>query len=246
MAEQQAHVEKQNVSPQLTKLLKEYPELRVDETRGKICCCLTGHEMPLKVEAVQSYVKGKKFHKAQEGREYDFDRHKPHLVPNSKKNQRHTLFCTLTLRNVTRREADVERHVNGKRYQRALKRWQRCQETGEKFKARGRVKKVEGFTKHKDAKPGGSGDFWQTSDSEDDADEDELSDLYPSEDFVLSDDGEDGKEEMMETTNGDVAAGSPSSSETEESMNGHSSPYKTQKRKTVGLHKPTGTKKKRL
>lgn len=51
----------------------------------QVCCCLTGHEMPIRGDAVQSYVKGKKFLKAQQQREFDFDQYKPHLVPNTKR-----------------------------------------------------------------------------------------------------------------------------------------------------------------
>ncbi|XP_076455042.1 surfeit locus protein 2-like [Babylonia areolata] len=195
-----AHVKEFFVPAELKALLKEYPALRVDDKKGKVCCCLTGHEMPLRKEAVHSFVTGKKFLKAQSQREYDFEQYKPHLVPNTKKGMKNTLFCTLTLRCVTKRPEDVERHVNGKRYQRALKRWQRCQETGEKFKPRGgkrrRDEPLGQFSDHSTSDGGSSGgkakNFWQLDSDEDgDSDDDDLDDLYPSEDFASGGEGSD-------------------------------------------------------
>uniref|UniRef100_A0A2C9KGY5 Uncharacterized protein n=1 Tax=Biomphalaria glabrata TaxID=6526 RepID=A0A2C9KGY5_BIOGL len=85
-------------------------------------CNLTKHEMPATVAAIQSYVSGKKYKKARSLKSYDYDKLKPHIIPSTKRNHLNELFCTLTLRHIGKSPEDVERHLKGKKYTRALAR----------------------------------------------------------------------------------------------------------------------------
>ena len=51
----------------------------------QIKCSWSGHEMPAQVDAVRTYLGGKKFKKLQAENQYDYDRYQPHLVPSTKK-----------------------------------------------------------------------------------------------------------------------------------------------------------------
>ncbi|KAL8625879.1 hypothetical protein ACOMHN_012471 [Nucella lapillus] len=257
MATTESHVNNLVVSTELKSLMREYPALRVDEKRGKVCCCLTGHQMPMRVDAVRSFVQGKKFQKAQADREYDFEQHRPHLVTNTKRHFQHTLFCTLTLRCVTKRPEDVERHVNGKRYQRALKRWQKCQETGEKFKPKGGRRRGDTIGPGKDSATDweGAKGIWQSGseNEDDDSDDDDLNDLYPSDDFASASDDEEDDDDNANTEDKRKAAAAAAEQEevtpdpdsdtedtvTQSSVNGQPS-HQALKRKK--LQKPGGKK----
>ncbi|XP_059177939.1 surfeit locus protein 2-like isoform X3 [Physella acuta] len=147
--------------------------------------------MPAQADAIKSYVEGKKYKKARCLQTYDYNQHKPHIVPSSKKKHLHELFCTLTLRHIGKTPQDVERHINGKKFKRALARWHKCQETGEKFVPRSGGRKKKMVTSDNDSVSGGE-QFWSedSSDGMDAQGHDDLSDLYPAKDFDVSDDEE--------------------------------------------------------
>ncbi|XP_005106486.1 surfeit locus protein 2 isoform X2 [Aplysia californica] len=146
-----------------------------------IRCRFTNHEMPATVSALESYVKGKKFRKASEHRAYNYQQYQPHLMPSTKKKHLHELFCKLTLRHIGRAPQDVERHVKGKKFKKALARWETCQKTGEKFVPRAGGRQPTGGTSDSDS-VGGGDNYWDDDNSDND-DNDDMSDLYPDEIF---------------------------------------------------------------
>nr|KAG5700477.1 hypothetical protein BaRGS_013964 [Batillaria attramentaria] len=228
-----------NISKDVQQLLKKFPELRVDKNKQRVCCCLTGHEMPPREEAILSYVQGKKFLRAQKNREFDYDAYKPHLIPSNKKGHENKLFCMLTYRHITRQPADVEKHVKGKRYQRALQRWQKCQETGEVFRPRGPKRKRDDSMSDGPESKG----FWESDSEADENVTDNMSDLYPSDDFASD------VEDNGETQPAGEKEGSESDFDFEEmdaptvnSKNGDAKP-KSLKRKSKTGQKGTAKKK---
>jgi len=143
--------EKMSISSDLQELLDKYTLLSIDHEKGKVICTGTGHEMPIKAEAVKSYVAGKKFKKVKEYKELvaELGKHKEFIIPSNKPQCAKLYFCKLTLRHLNRDAEHVRKHVNGKRFQRALKRWEECQEKGIAYTYPGRrpkkdVKEQEG------------------------------------------------------------------------------------------------------
>ncbi|RUS86148.1 hypothetical protein EGW08_006096 [Elysia chlorotica] len=185
--------------PDIQALLAKHKSLKYNESKNKVICQLTKHEMPPALGAIESYVKGKKYQKAAE-KTFDFNQYKPHIVPSSKRQHLHELFCFLTLRHVARTQQAVERHVSGKRYKRALARWTKCQETGEKFIPRGGRRKNTGGSDSDNIRSGGAPNWSDDSAGEDDADEDDLEDLYPAEVFGGDSDDEGDASEAEENT----------------------------------------------
>ena len=51
----------------------------------QIRCSLSGHEMPVKEDAVRTYIGGKKFQKLQASHQFNYDKYQPHIVPSTKK-----------------------------------------------------------------------------------------------------------------------------------------------------------------
>ncbi|GFN76380.1 surfeit locus protein 2 [Plakobranchus ocellatus] len=201
------------LSPAVEALLKSHKSLQYDKSQNKVICQLTRHEMPSTIDAIESYVKGKKYLKAVQ-KSFEYDQYKPHIVPSSKRKHLHELFCTLTLRHVSKTPQAVERHVQGKKYKRALARWSKCQESGEKFVPQGggrqRVK-----VKDSDSESMGSkgGSHWSDDSlDETNTDDDDLGDLYPAEIFGApgDDDDEDSTESENEENKEKVQAGHPS------------------------------------
>lgn len=103
-------------------LLKEHTHLLVvevgegDNKRVRIRCDLTQHEMLPRKEAIETYLKGKKFQKAKEWYCYDYTQYEPYIVPHRRKDK--CLFCNVTDTVLNRIPAEVEKHVNGKKFQR--------------------------------------------------------------------------------------------------------------------------------
>jgi hypothetical protein len=99
-------------------LLKEHPDLQRIPNSKKVRCSLTGHELPSKLDTLQQFVQGKRYKLAKTAKDYDFDRHRPHVVAHKKR--RGCLYCRLTKKVITKSPEAVERHVKGKRYKKAL------------------------------------------------------------------------------------------------------------------------------
>ncbi|KAK0065789.1 surfeit locus protein 2, partial [Biomphalaria pfeifferi] len=205
-------------SSEIDVLLRNHSSLEYIDLsdKTKVRCSLTKHEMPATVAAIQSYVSGKKYKKARSLKSYDYDKLKPHIIPSTKRNHLNELFCTLTLRHIGKSPEDVERHLKGKKYTRALARWQKCQETGEKFVPRpSRQKKV--ITSDSDS-VSGENQFWEDDSEDDHGSEDDMSDLYPDDDLEKditqesADNNENSKEETL------VDADGPSDCDSDYSM----------------------------
>ncbi|XP_022108937.1 surfeit locus protein 2-like isoform X2 [Acanthaster planci] len=137
--------------------------------------------MPCKMTALESYTKGRKYQRLRERSCCDLEKYKPHIIPSQKKGHVHQLFCTLTRRHISREPADIERHVKGKRYMRALTRYNECQRLGVPFKPCSKVPRMDQQQQELDHGPReGSTTDSEASDGETD---DSMSDLYPAEDF---------------------------------------------------------------
>ncbi|XP_041368383.1 surfeit locus protein 2-like [Gigantopelta aegis] len=229
------------------KLLTRYPVLVFQEETNKVKCSLSGHQMPCKADAILSYVSGKKFLKLYKDKEFGYEKYEPHVVPSKKRRQEHLLFCKLTLRHINKTPRDVERHVSGKKYKRALERWRKCQETGEKFKPLGHRKKLEPRDES-DKVP-----EFLNSDEEKQSDSD-LSDLYPAEDFESPGDEEieidsdsDDQDSVTNVANGGGLLKDVESSEDENlkvETKGHSKSKKAKPSRKIMKERPNKNKKK--
>ncbi|XP_048775533.1 surfeit locus protein 2-like [Ostrea edulis] len=156
------------MSKELKTLLKQYSNLEMMDGKQRIKCSLSGHEMPCQVEAVQSYINGKKFQKLYSKDKYSYEKYKEHIVPSSKKGRGHQLFCLLTLRHLNNIPEHIKKHTEGHKFTRAYAKWKKCQETGEKFQP------IVGKRKNYDKELDEESDEDKTG-----SDVDSLSDLYP-------------------------------------------------------------------
>ncbi|XP_023666872.2 surfeit locus protein 2 [Paramormyrops kingsleyae] len=166
--------------------LREHPFLVVTEAK-KIKCTLNGHEIPLNLTELQKFASGKKYEKLCARANFNYSEYEPHVVPSTK--QPNQLFCKLTLRHIGRMPHHVLRHVNGKRYQRALRKYNECKEKGIEFvPASLQHKKPKGGRREgRQASSRRGNEVWAPSSSEEDGSEseDSMSDLYPASMFTL-------------------------------------------------------------
>ncbi|XP_033119231.1 surfeit locus protein 2-like [Anneissia japonica] len=168
------------IMSEINDILKLHPSLEFINDSKKVKCNLSGHEMPAKVEVIAAYTQGKKYKRLRKEGDFDFMAHEKHIVPSFKKGHEHQLFCRLTFRHISKESKDVERHVNGRRYNRALKKYEECQRLGIPFKPN-KPKKHNAPEEELRKREG-----WTASDgsgSSDAESEDSLSDLYPPELF---------------------------------------------------------------
>ncbi|XP_064649023.1 surfeit locus protein 2-like [Lineus longissimus] len=175
---------------EIQELLNLYSNLSLVGDGKKVKCRLSGHEMPCKPEAINSYLEGKKFKKLQSHKEFDYEKYKQHLVPNKKKKHENQLFCKLTLRTLNKQPVHVLRHVNGKRFKRALARWEECKKNGEKFIPRGKRRKQDSIGDDESESPSQKNEG-ESGASGDESDVDSLSDLHPAKDFESEQEGEE-------------------------------------------------------
>ncbi|KAM4695913.1 surfeit locus protein 2 [Rhinophrynus dorsalis] len=181
--------------------LEQHPSLQPIDS-NKVRCTLTGHELACRLSDLQSYTSGKKYKRlTSASNSFDYSSFEPHIVPSTKNT--HQLFCKLTLRHINKIPEHVQRHVQGKRYARALQKYEECQKQG--------VEYVPACLQHKnkqkhsggDRPAGKKGEMWEPSmsDSEDSDSGDSMSDLYPDHMFTKKEpgaeqDGSDEEEEM--------------------------------------------------
>lgn len=175
----------------INEFLSRYPSLSFVKGGAKVVCSLTGHEMPRKLDALQAYVKGKKFNRLNQGDKYNFAQYEPHLVSCEDKDYSKKLYCNLTQRYVNKIPEHVERHVKGKRFQTELKRYEECQRNGREYKSRRKSQRKD----KKEADSVRSDDEEEMdigfvpSDSEEDEEkdlddrEDNMEDLFPVDEF---------------------------------------------------------------
>lgn len=103
------------------------------------------------------------------------------------------MFCRLTLRHINKSPEHVLRHTQGRRYQRALRKYEECQKQGVEFvpacllhKRKKREDQMD-----EDRSSGPRHTFWQPESSDEGAvpSDDSMGDLYPPELFTEKDPG---------------------------------------------------------
>ncbi|NWX96782.1 SURF2 protein, partial [Nothoprocta ornata] len=155
----------------------------------QVRCRLTGHEMPCRLAELQAYTKGRRYQRlSRAAGGFDYGSFEPHVVPSTK--NPHQLFCKLTLRHINKFPEHVLRHVQGKRYQKALKRYEECQKEGVEY-VPACLRQRRQQRRRPDDQANGSGrpyrkeEFWEPKSSDEDGEEtdDSMSDLYPPELF---------------------------------------------------------------
>ncbi|XP_026370067.1 surfeit locus protein 2 isoform X1 [Ursus arctos] len=164
--------------------LREHPSLRLEPGAHKVKCVLTGHELPCRLPELQLYTRGKKYRRLVRATPaFDYAEFEPHIVPSTK--NPHQLFCRLTLRHINKSPEHVLRHTQGRRYQRALREYEKCQKQGVAYvpacllhKRRRREDQMDGA-----GPPRLREAFWEPASSDDgtaasDSD-DSMTDLYP-------------------------------------------------------------------
>ncbi|KAK2819205.1 hypothetical protein Q5P01_024766 [Channa striata] len=154
----------------------------------KLKCTLNGHEFPCNLAELQKFTEGKKYKKLRATADFNYSQYEPHIVPSTK--QPNQLFCKLTLRHLNRQPHHILRHVNGKRFKKALSKYEECVQHGTEYvPARLKQKKPkdtdEEVKRGRASKHGKS--MWEPSSSDEDHSdsEDSMSDLYPSSMFTL-------------------------------------------------------------
>uniref|UniRef100_A0A8D1TDX8 Surfeit 2 n=1 Tax=Sus scrofa TaxID=9823 RepID=A0A8D1TDX8_PIG len=172
--------------------LREHPSLRLEPGALKVRCALTGHELPCRLPELQVYTRGKKYRRlVRASPAFDYAEFEPHIVPSTK--NPHQLFCKLTLRHINKAPEHVLRHTRGRRYQRALQKYEACQEQGVAFVPacllHKRKRREDRPESDGPARPGQA--FWEPVSSDDgtapsDSD-DSMTDLYPPELFTRKD-----------------------------------------------------------
>ncbi|KAG5272566.1 hypothetical protein AALO_G00166920 [Alosa alosa] len=175
----------------LIDFLKNHPFLQATDA-NKIRCTLNGHEFPCSLNELKNFTLGKKYKKLSAVAEFDYSQYEPHVVPSTK--EPNHLFCKLTLRHINRLPHHVLRHVNGKRFQKALQKFKECQQQGVEYvpahlrqKRRPREEDDGENKRQNNHKKKRNGEVWEpsSSDGEGSDSEDSLSDLYPPSLFTV-------------------------------------------------------------
>ncbi|XP_072228377.1 surfeit locus protein 2 [Leuresthes tenuis] len=180
----------------LRTFLNNQPFLQLTDGK-KIKCTLNGHEFPCNLTELQKFTQGKKYEKLSASTEFNYSQYKPHIVPSTK--QPNQLFCKLTLRHINQQPHHVLRHVNGKRFKKALSKYEECVQQGIEFtpaRLKQKRPKDTGEEMGRGKAPKHSNSAWESSSSAGDHSdsEDSMSDLYPSSLFTLKSPAEEGME----------------------------------------------------
>lgn len=105
----------------VSRLLSKHPDLQHRKDTGKVRCLLSGHEMPCTLDAIKSYIGGKKYARLKAHKDFDFKRLEPLIVPSQKRSKQ--LFCALTGCYVNRKPHEVKSHMEGRKYCTALEKY---------------------------------------------------------------------------------------------------------------------------
>ncbi|XP_047425881.1 surfeit locus protein 2 [Mugil cephalus] len=179
----------------LKAFLLNHPFLQLTDDK-KIKCTLNGHEFPCNLVELQKFTQGKKYEKLSAAAEFNYSQYEPHIVPSSK--QPKQLFCKLTLRHLNRQPHHVLRHVNGKRFKKALSKYEECVKQGTEFvPVRLKQKRPRDIGEEVGQGKGSKhSHMWEPSSSgEEHSDsEDSMSDLYPPSMFSLKNAAEENME----------------------------------------------------
>mmetsp|Transcript_5423 Transcript_5423/g.7621 ORF Transcript_5423/g.7621 Transcript_5423/m.7621 type:complete len:241 (-) Transcript_5423:45-767(-) len=106
-----------NIDAEVSNFLKTHDDFELLES-GKIRSKTTKHEMPARLDVIEQYANSAKYKKALEWYQHDFNQYQPWIIPHKRHPKR--LFCTLTRRDINKIPAEVQAHVNGKKYKLAL------------------------------------------------------------------------------------------------------------------------------
>ena len=111
------------MTDEISQFVEKHKDFEIFREGTKVRCTLTRHELPARIEDLEAYIKTKKYLACKRkggGNDPDFDFSKflPHIVQNLKEPK--ALFCQLTGQRLNKNPAEVEKHMNGKRFKRAL------------------------------------------------------------------------------------------------------------------------------
>ncbi|EDO43393.1 predicted protein [Nematostella vectensis] len=210
------------------KILAKHPNLEIVEEnseRPKVRCKLTGHELPCQPAAIDTYIRGKKYQRlcGSEPKEVAIkDEWRKFLDVSVKR--RNQYYCKLTKRYLNNLPHHIERHFAGKRFQKALEKY----DSSDDLPGEPGVKdpsKTDTIVQ----------DIWVPPDVESDHDEDYVPDL---EGFEGSED-EKGVADDMEME----SDGLETSESKKELKSDTKSVKKANKRKTMNESESTKTKK---
>lgn len=164
------------LSSEIQQILSTNTHLKYLPDKNKVHCSLSGHEMSCDEKIISAYLNGKKCQRLKQLNDNSsFSKYKKHLVDSKKKFHKHQLFCLLTLKHINKQSAHIEKHVNGRKFQNAYKRWEECEKKGKKYVPISRKQKQH----VEDGLDDSLKNSMATEDEESDS-EDSLSDLYPS------------------------------------------------------------------
>ncbi|XP_075704802.1 surfeit locus protein 2 [Rhinoderma darwinii] len=139
---------------------------------NKVRFAVTGHELPCRLSDLQNFTDGRKYKRlSSRPLAFHYSSFEPHIVPSTKNGQ---LFCKLTLRHINKVPEHVQRHVQGKRYLRALHRYEECQKQGVEYVPACLQNKKKQRHLEED-----KGEVCERSPGEDSESGDSMSDLYP-------------------------------------------------------------------
>ncbi|CAL1569281.1 unnamed protein product [Knipowitschia caucasica] len=188
----------EELSAELKTFLRIHPFFELTQDR-KVKCTLNGHEFPCSVPELQKFTQAKKYKSLSAAADFNYSQFQPHIVPSTK--QPNQLFCKLTLRHLNRQPHHVSKHVDGKRFKKALAKYEDCQKRGVEF-VPARLKQKRPKDLDQDGGPGNSSKhangMWENTSSDGSDSEDSMSDLYPSSLFTLKNSAEQKEEECAE------------------------------------------------
>ncbi|CAL8085425.1 unnamed protein product [Calicophoron daubneyi] len=120
------------MDPRLEELLKNNSSLIVIPEKQRIRCIYTMHEMPYDFELVSHHISCPKYKRAYV--KHLLEEHSDYIVDvSSSIEHRNQLFCKLTWRYINKDPDHLLRHLHGRRFQKALIRYNQCKETGGVF-----------------------------------------------------------------------------------------------------------------
>ena len=155
---------------------------------NRIKCSVTGHEMPPNVESVTSHLNGKKFKKAQEWYTHDYTQYLPLIIEH--RTDKTKLFCTLTRLQLNKIPAEIQKHVNGKKFLRIQSMVKAKADKAQSGKA----------LRQKEREEAEKAGVWIPSDEVLGEDDDSLSDEDARGSTVAMDDGESDDEDWIFTS----------------------------------------------
>ncbi|XP_040298192.1 surfeit locus protein 2 isoform X1 [Bufo bufo] len=164
---------------EVRQFLQQHPALQLIPG-NKVRFTETGHELPCRLTDLQSFTEGRKYQRLRRRPQtFDYSSYEPHIVPSTKNGQQ--LFCKLTLRHINKVPEHVLRHVQGKRYLRALRMYEDCQKRGVEYVPACLQNKKKRRPLEGERAQGEGGQAWDPKDShsEDSDSGDSMSDLYP-------------------------------------------------------------------